>query len=403
MLLMVIPLKYHLKWLTSKPYIEVADKKIKDFTPYTIHYLERYHIGEFDVVAQYLGKADSWYSRYFAPSLLAKPRQIQRAFYYWKSTFSLSAFEKQMLQNLQVNRLYIKFFDVDWDATTRRAVPKAAISFAENPTLNFVPTVFITNRTLEKLSWGGVDELATKIVQKINLQMSPVLEKYHENELQFDCDWTLATRNKYFRLLTQIKKQLPATTKLSATIRLHQIKFYRTTGIPPVERGMLMYYNMDDWKNPKTNNSILELNVASRYANYISDYPLSLDVVLPIFSWAVLYRNNKFMTFINHLTDRDLQKRKGFLKMSNPYRYLVQKDTIFGGIALRRGDLFRIEESRYEDLKISSQMLSQEIQTQNLTFAFYHLDSLNLSRYAYSISKTNRPHEGILQIFQSFR
>lgn len=387
----LLPIKHHLRWFTKQPYTAIVDKKINDFTPYPIHYLGHYHWGEFDVVAQYLGKTDAAYLQYFAPKVPQKPREISRAFYYWKSVFKLTDYEKTALQKYQATRLYIKFFDVDWDIATHQAIPKAAIQFKENPPVEFVPTVFITNRTLEKLSWGGIDELAEKIVEKINL-LQPT--KTSHNELQFDCDWTLQTRTKYFRLLNKIRKQLPEITRLSATIRLHQIKFYRTTGIPPVERGMLMYYNMDDWKNVRTHNSILDLTVAGRYANYISDYPLPLDVVLPIFSWTIVYRNGKPLKFINNLTHKDFQKLNIFQKAPQTNQYIARRDTSLFGFSVRRGDRFRVEESTVENLKITTQTLSQEIQNTKVIFALYHLDSLNLSYYE---------KDSLQQIIQAFR
>ncbi len=143
----LLPIKHHLRWFVKQPYTAIVDKQITDFTPYPIHYLGRYHWGEFDVVAQYLGKADTWYLRYFAPKVLQHPKQVTRAFYYWKSVFKLSEYEKAALQKYHATRLYIKFFDVDWDASTRQAIPKAVIKFKENPPVEFVPTVFITNRT----------------------------------------------------------------------------------------------------------------------------------------------------------------------------------------------------------------------------------------------------------------
>lgn len=409
-LCILVPLKQQLQWFSTRPYTPVVNKTIQSFTPYSIHYLNHFHHTSFDVATQYLGRADAWYLRYFAPDVPPKPKDVTRAFYYWKSTFQLSGYEKQALQRYAVQRLYVKFFDVDWDMATRSAVPKATIRFAETPTVEVIPTVFITNRTLEKLSWGGVDELAGKIVAKIdNLTPAPLLKKGEgESEVQIDCDWSLATRAKYFRLLTQLKKKLPAATRLSATIRLHQIKFYRTTGVPPVERGMLMYYNMDDWKNPKTENSILDLTVAGRYADYVSDYPLPLDLVLPMFRWAVVYRNGRFLRFVNHLTHQQLSTHPLFQKSSLSNAYSVRQNGSFLGIPVRRSDLFRVEESTVENLKISTQTLAQEIQNTKATFALYHLDSLNLSYYAVPNARVFLPerkefHDPIQQIFQTFR
>ncbi|HAO50125.1 MAG TPA: hypothetical protein DCR35_12965, partial [Runella sp.] len=389
-----LPFKHHALWLTARPYVATTDKTIRDFTPYSIHYLSRYHWGEFDVVSQYLGEKKSAYLRYFAPTKPTPPRQLTNAFYYWKSEFSLSEYEKKALAQNGINKLYIRFFDVDWDPVSKQAVPKAVVYFKENPPVTFVPTVFITNRTLEKLSWGGVEELAKKITEKIKTLSATIAPNQPVTEVQIDCDWSLSTRRSYFQLLTQLNKHLPTQTTLSATIRLHQIKFYRTTGVPPVARGMLMYYNMGDWKSLRTENSILDLTTASRYADYISDYPLPLDVVLPLFRWAIFYRNGRPLKIINHLSHKDFQNNSLFKKAPETNQYIVRKNTHLWGISVRRGDRFRVEESTVNNLSISAKTLAQEIQNTKLTFAFYHLDSTNLSHYE---------RDSLQQIIQAFR
>lgn len=389
-----LPFKHHALWLTARPYVATTDKTIRDFTPYSIHYLSRYHWGEFDVVSQYLGEKKSAYLRYFAPAKPTPPRQLTNAFYYWKSEFSLSRYEKKALAQNGINKLYIRFFDVDWEPVSKQAVPKAVVYFKENPPVTFVPTVFITNRTLEKLSWGGVEELAKKITEKIKTLSATIAPNQPVTEVQIDCDWSLSTRRSYFQLLTQLNKHLPTQITLSATIRLHQIKFYRTTGVPPVARGMLMYYNMGDWKSLRTENSILDLTTASRYADYISDYPLPLDVVLPLFRWAIFYRNGRPLKIINHLSHKDFQNNSLFKKAPETNQYIALTNTHLWGISVRRGDRFRVEESTVNNLSISAKTLAQEIQNTKLTFAFYHLDSTNLSHYE---------RDSIQQIIQAFR
>ncbi len=75
---------------------------------------------------------------------------------------------------------------------------------------------------------------------------------------------------------------------LSATIRLHQVKYFETTGVPPVKSGMLMFYNTGDLENPSEENSILNIETAELYLSGLEDYPMQLDIVLPLFSWAVV-------------------------------------------------------------------------------------------------------------------
>ena len=63
-------------------------------------------------------------------------------------------------------------------------------------------------------------------------------------EMQVDCDWTQGSRAAYFALLRALRDRLHAQgRRLSATIRLHQVKCSADTGVP-VDRGMLMAYNL---------------------------------------------------------------------------------------------------------------------------------------------------------------
>jgi len=55
-------------------------------------------------------------------------RTVERSFYYWKSVFTLTRFEEQRLDSLEVKTLYIKFFDVDWDEESRSPVPVQTIN-----------------------------------------------------------------------------------------------------------------------------------------------------------------------------------------------------------------------------------------------------------------------------------
>lgn len=57
-----------------------------------------------------------------------------------------------------------------------------------------------------------------------------------------------------------------------------------------------MCYNISDIKNPGTENSIFTEGEARKYFTNINKYPLPLDIALPAFSWAVVYRNGKFGT-----------------------------------------------------------------------------------------------------------
>lgn len=298
---------------------------------------------------------------------------VRPAFYHWQTQLKLTATERNYLDSIGAKKLYAKFFDVDWDAETSRPVPLAAIEMDTTRLggLEIVPTIFITNRTLLNMNMQEVEILAGRISQKIK-SISP----QPPHEVQFDCDWTPTTQAKFFLLLERFKEKMPDAT-LSATIRLHQLKYPEKTGIPPVDRGMLMCYNMGDLDDWATENSILDLQVFKSYLpNRQPDlgYPLPLDVALPLFRWGVLFREGRLIKLLNNLSEADLQDVSRF-KKSALNRYEVVKSTYLQAHYLYAGDLLRLEQVSQGELEAAAAMLGKLHGTPEITVAFYHLDT----------------------------
>ncbi len=123
--------------------------------------------------------------------------------------------------------------------------------------------VFIRARALGHLDGPATAALAENIWRKVS-EMVPRLGR-RSGELQFDCDWSDATRDRFFALLTAVgERARPAGITLSATIRLHQVKYRERTGVPPVERGMLMFYNMGRVDAAPGTNAIFDPAAAER-------------------------------------------------------------------------------------------------------------------------------------------
>jgi hypothetical protein len=303
------------------------------------------------------------------------PKQLETAFYYWKSNVKLSELERNTLVENQVRKLYIKFFDISWNVAKSNFQVDAPVRFSEQlpDSCQIIPVVFITNQTLKNLPKTAIDSVAKTILSGIS-KLSP--QPYQE--IQIDCDWTLSTKQKYFALLKILRK---SNLHLSATIRLHQVKFFEKTGIPPVERGMLMCYNMSDWRNPVTLNSIYSPKLLSLYTERIAEYPLPLDVVMPIFHWTVVFRNDRFLYFINNLNAETLKGNNNFLQQAEKQRFTVNNNGVFQRISIRKGDVFRCEDATYEDILKGSRNILEKISNQKLTFALYHLDSQSISYY----------------------
>ncbi len=318
----------------------------------------------------------------FTLSSCGQRRTVEPSFYYWKSTFQLSENQLETLRRLGVGRLYVRFFDVVWQG---RAVPEAEVRFATKPpeNLDVVPTVFITNSTLINLPQDAVDDLAGKITGKV-LRMADNNLVQPVNEIQVDCDWNRTTREKFFQLVRGIRSRLrERNISLSATIRLHQIKYKDQTGVPPADRGMLMVYNVEPVQKRNTKNSIFNPAVVRDYISNIDRYPLPLDVALPIFSWGVVFQHNRFIGLINNLGEEDLKNPKVFAKKRKGIVEVLH-DTSIRGVRLYHRDTVRLETAHPREVIAVSKTLRRKMKYERIYVSLYHFDDLSIRRTGYA-------------------
>ncbi|MCT7595947.1 hypothetical protein ACN2CX_07045 [Aliarcobacter butzleri] len=250
-------------------------------------------------------------------------KDIQISFYSWENSF-----EEQNINE----KLYIKVLDINF--STKLELLKTNIK--ETPK-NFIPVIYITNETMKNVDYS--------LVSKAILE---TLKNYKFDEIQIDCDWSLSTRSNYFNLLEDLKEKL--NKKISATIRLHQIKYYTKTGIPPVDYGVLMYYNMSNIGDFDTKNSILDNEIAKKYHYNFDVYPLKLKLALPLYSQAIQFREEKAISLFEGVEEKDFNN--DFEKLENN-RYKVLNSHYFKGRYIYKDDIFRLENSNEQDIKIA--------------------------------------------------
>lgn len=320
-----------------------------------------------------------------------KREKTQRAFYFWKSAWEINAYEEQMLDSLHTSKVYVKLFDVTWNPQKASANPAAKLTLKDSLSskYQYVPVVYITNEALLKTTAAEIPGLALKIHELTQLITNKINLTY--SEIQFDCDWSDLSKENYFLLLAELRKQYKKPVVFSATIRLHQIKYYKRTGIPPVDRGMLMYYNMGKVGDLRSVNSIYNKTDAEKYTDHISDYPLPCDVALPIFRWGVLFQHGKIAALINLLTEKDLIEA-GFTKNSNGY-YSPPKAMYFKGYYLEPDNLIRLEEITPALAMEAAQLVAKEIPHHDITVSLYHLEPEYLKAYG---------KENLEKIYHSF-
>jgi hypothetical protein len=203
-----------------------------------------------------------------------------------------------------------------------------------------------------------------------------LLSKIEENrapaqELLLDFDWGKNTKEKYFKLISILKKQLP-NKKIGATIRLSQFANPKQYGIPPANHGLLMMYQTGSIKNPNKPIMWEKLEVEKYLQN--TSYPLALDVGIPTFSWAVLQRkgsdpgNTKItLLFPAHL--QQLQTDKHF-KQTQTNTFVCLEPHFFHGHFLLPGDQLRCEKVSENDLQWALKKAKSITKDRRITYLY---------------------------------
>ncbi|MEZ5174494.1 MAG: hypothetical protein R2850_13560 [Bacteroidia bacterium] len=306
-------------------------------------------------------------------------KEINTGFYFWKSEFELSSQQKELLRETGSNRLYIHFFDVDLEAGKPEATPKAVIHFNDSlPSYTeIIPVIYVAQKVFNKIDENGSRQLAHRIVN-MSKQISGA-NKLKWKEFQIDCDWTAGNKNSYFEFLNYIKDELPEGTLLSCTIRLHQVKYPEKTGVPPVERGVLMFYNMGEIKTFDTKNSIYNYEVSEKYLECLSDYPLKLDFALATYGWLLHYRLNKLQEILPESELRQIEYCKLFTHVGNTH--VCNNSGFCDERYFMKGDVVEFEHSDFELCGQAALQLKKHINSEDFNIIFYHLSSDELSLY----------------------
>jgi hypothetical protein len=341
------------------------------------------------------------------------PRRVDRAYYYWK-TREANNNERNFLREQGIRKLYVRQLDVDW-SNVQGAIPVNGTSIE---TLNdrlirydmfhvqMVPVVFITNKTFERIAPNDIPLLAKRLVRRCLPSYDSVDIQYEHNhymqnyggpikpkEIQFDCDWTAKTSPAYFQFLKEVRNLAPDSIIISATIRLHQYKYPDKTGVPPVNRGMLMVYNISDPKQYTPEQSIFDLTKASAYFAHTKKYKLPLDIALPAWSWCLVFRDHQFYQIENGIAESELQQQ-AFLKHKGNHYYQVTQDTVYRDLFLRPGDEIKAEGVDEAMLQQAAQLAGKAVNTPNFTVTLFDLSEQEINRYS---------HETINKVYSSFR
>ncbi|KQS35371.1 hypothetical protein [Pedobacter sp. Leaf194] len=306
-----------------------------------------------------------------------KPKfAVHPTFYFWRTVYTNQKAETKYLNDFKSKSLYVRIMDVDINPDTQEPVPVSPVSFEDSlpKQTTIVPVVYLVNNIFNNLSEGDSKLLATRISKFVNSKVNQAGKKTF-SELQIDCDWTKTTRDKYFIFLNQLKlTPLLKRKQISVTLRLHQVKNLASSGIPPVTKVMLMCYNMGNLRKYGEQNSILDMKEMETYlSDKLETYPLKIDVALPLFNWAVVFRKEKYAGISKRISKAQINDKKLFKRRGKSTFFDLMIDYPQAG--LRTGDVIRWEEVTPDDLLTASRFLSRHLKPEERNVVFYHLDN----------------------------
>jgi hypothetical protein len=302
-------------------------------------------------------------------------------FYYWKTNVQADNTIWDYYDQLDCQRLYLRFFDIDIE--NDKVIPLGKIKpfqadriFTGIRRIEYTPVVFITNRTFEKYT---DDEQIQKLASHISslIRETAMYNKINGyKEIQIDCDWTPGTKKAYFYFLKVLGDL--SKSDITCTIRLHQIKDKNDTGVPPVRKGYLMCYATSDPTEGMDRNSILDIRLLKSYTQNINEYPLAFDIALPLYSWGIIKNHLGKIKLMNGLTSNDLQSPA--FRQTGENSFEVVQDCFLQGMYINSGFTIKIEEITPELLNESKVYLDKKIK-HDYNIVYYHLSKGFLNRF----------------------
>ncbi|MBR7017551.1 MAG: hypothetical protein IKH99_01745 [Prevotella sp.] len=273
-------------------------------------------------------------------------QQKKRGMYYWSTVFRMDSAKQTFLKEHQINRLYVRYFDVVVDEQDR-VMPNATISFKDSIPLGMevIPTVFIVNDCMKH----DISDLAEKLLRRI-IQMNETHHIGKVHEIQIDCDWTPSTRKTFFHFMETLRTLAKGhDIRLSSTIRLHQL----SQQAPPADYGVLMMYNTGDFTKLSCERPILDMRDVRPYLPALKKYSLPLSAAYPLYRWRIVFRNGRYVGILH--TDDELP--------------------------ILPGDSIVIRQPELEEILKAKQAVTQQNARANNEVILFDLNNTNISRF----------------------
>lgn len=307
-------------------------------------------------------------------------KSINRGVYFWESAkYNLTEYELNSLEKLKLNKMYIKFFEVEKNDVFG-IHPTAKSEFFckyDSIPVEFIPVVYIRNEVFKGTNEKEIDEFVSNFIFLIKKKYSEKIGNLNDlKEIQIDCDWTQSTQNIYFSFLKKLKSS--TNLQISATLRLYAYKFPDKMGVLPVDRAMLMCYNLLNVHENQYKNSILDLAELEKYLLGAADYPIPLDVALPTYQAMHVYQNNSYVKSLHNNQCAILQH----LSKHSKLWYYAKNDFVTSNLFIRKGDKIKYEFIDKETMQKAIKIIKKNIDlSSNFTLSLYHLNEFDFKKH----------------------
>ena len=313
-------------------------------------------------------------------------KETSVSIYWWKNNVEITDEMLQFNQTNNIQKVYCKVADFRYNHLQKIIEIPLIHERLSIEKQDVIPVLYIENDVFKHFSEHHIFNKFQETIDKLK-QRNIISELTH---IQIDCDWTISTKDRYFQFLNKIKSSIEV---VGVTLRLHQVKYYKTTGVPNVDYGVLMIYNLSSVADFEVQNSIYDYNLALSYLKgYLYNYPMEIKAALPAFSWAANFHHERLSNILNAITFEELLENKNLIQLTDN-RFVSTKAHYINAIPISKHDVIRYEEPDVESLKQLLNFLKNEVNQEKLEVIFFSLNAPfllnNQNRYEKVLSTLN--------------
>jgi len=277
--------------------------------------------------------------------------KTDRGIYIQNSVFQLNEVEKEFINYQDIQKVYVRFFEAGFNEKTKKPYISNLLTINEKPTKAYriVPIIIIKDKIFQYVNNENIEELSNFICQKITQIISD--HKLTDIiEIQVDCDWELNSKIKYFKLLENIRKNMLFEDKiLTATLKLQKINFIKISDVLPIDRCMLKCYNTGNIRDYNLKNSIFDFKESEKYIEIIKNFPIPVDLSIPVFSRAIVFKIQKFKMLIDNITEEEIKSSNKFEILQSHY-FKAKENLELKGCLIQKDEIIRAEATDFSQL-----------------------------------------------------